>query len=48
MLDSIYYMTLNIFFAITFFIMCKSLDFAIIMRLCYGHYFITLHLPENL
>ena len=33
MLDFIYRMTL------------ERLDFAINMRSCYGHYFITLHLP---
>ena len=42
MLDSIYHMTLKYF--------CNRvhLNFAINMRLCYGHHFIMLHVLENL
>ena len=42
MLDSSYHMILKYFFFV------KTYRFAIDMQHCYWHYFITLHVPENL
>ena len=47
MLDFIYHMTLKCFFC-NHVCGAKRLDFAIHTRRCYGHRFITLHVPESL
>ena len=45
MLDSIYHMTFKIIFVIGFW--CENVVMGNMQR-CYGHHFITLHVPENL